>query len=282
MALNKQNLSEVNGVHVDSPEFLITTGIHNRCQHYFLTENQELLSQWPMVYIDYRERDKVYRDKNTAMHHFQEIDGEEGTHGFSVSKLDSKNKYSLDYYNCTGVIAIWRSIETWENISILTHQDPAFFLSEDEVEWSSWESCKQYFKDVLTYDLENLRDECEPGTIDIIILGGNNNDNFQEYKDSISLLSEWVEKTMWFSPVVVWWPSNEDDLDEKWIYVDTKNRRVYYYKEYSDIDSNVVWVSRDVKRLVSNLEQPEHIESEESGISSKISEKIKNLIRRNG
>ncbi|MFH1608539.1 MAG: hypothetical protein ABH951_00775, partial [Patescibacteria group bacterium] len=51
-----------------------------------------------------------------------------GKETYVISSIDNKNKYSLEYYDCTGVVAIGVDKETGENVSFLSHQNPAFFV----------------------------------------------------------------------------------------------------------------------------------------------------------
>lgn len=248
--------TELNGVHLSSLDLMIKVWIYNKSHDYFLAENIDLLKDGPMDYIDYHFEDVVYANKKIS-----DWSREDG-HWYTISMLDSLNKYSLNYFNCTWIVAIWTSKKNWKNLSFLTHQDPKYFLSDEESIYNEWDTRAFSFKKYLRRKLKELKDESVEWTIDIIILWWNNNDNFEEYKKSITFLSEVVYNIIWINPVVVWWPSvNEiEDSIEKWIFVDTKNRRVYYYKKHNHIWSNIVCVSNDVDRIVSNINTWEVVE----------------------
>lgn len=241
----KQDNTELNWVHVYSPDFLITTWVYNLPPEYFLTEDHDLKKDWPMSYIDYHISDMDY------LNGILSIGTQEDDHWFGISNLDSTNKYSLEYFNCTWVIAIWCSKETKENISLLTHQDPLYFLSDKKSKENPWYTKKSFFEKSLEENLLKLKEKCEEWTIDIVILWWNNNDNFKEYKSSITLLSQVIKSIMCFYPVIVWWPSiNEETKGNKWIYLDTKNRRLYYYKKYNNIENNIISVSTEIDSLL--------------------------------
>jgi hypothetical protein len=56
------------------------------------------------------------------------------SHCTVISNINTQNKYSNRYYNCTGIVVIGKDKETGENISFLTHQDPLYFLVEGQRE----------------------------------------------------------------------------------------------------------------------------------------------------
>ena len=169
-------------------------------------------------------------------------------HGFVVSKIDNKNKYSEWFKNCTSLIVVWEDKETWENISFLTHQDPAYFLSEEN---SNYWIRKESFINAINKQLDEIKKRSKPWTIDIVILWWHNGDglwkkqniHWFDYYESLELLDYIVYKKLKFHPVVIWWASNivwydEPDYVEKNIYLDTSKRRIFYLKKenlFSDI-----------------------------------------------
>ena len=117
---------------------------------------------------------------------------------------------------------------------------------------------KDKFVGHLEQRLAEIKEKCEEGTIDAIILGGKDpsrkyvreviskpnldyiqKEQFlamkQNYLDSIKLLSEKVEKFLGFHPVMINGPKTEKGYDN--LYYDNKNRRVHFMR--STINSNV-------------------------------------------
>ncbi|MBI3633411.1 MAG: hypothetical protein HY226_03915 [Candidatus Vogelbacteria bacterium] len=148
-----------------------------------------------------------------------------GKGSFTISPVNNLDKFSGSYRNCTGVIVAGIDRKTGENISLLSHQDPEYFLTSDDQ--------KQRFVTDLEERLEELKDRCESGTIDAIILGGN---YFQDvnthgrkyatdYLDSVKLLSSEITKTLGFEPTVITGPKMLGGDDNS--FYDNKNRRLY-------------------------------------------------------
>ena len=88
-----------------------------------------------------------------------------GEKTYVISLCNNKNKYSDKYLNCTGLILVGEDKETGENISFLSHQNPEFFLKNETI--------KINFNKDLNENLDNIINRCTPGTIDAVILGGN-------------------------------------------------------------------------------------------------------------
>lgn len=143
--------------------------------------------------------------------------------GYIISGVNSINKYSGNYKNCTWVVAIGESIESWENISILTHQNPVDFVPESENDCVAMR-----FERILRSTLEELKTRSKPWSVDILILGGNDLQYKSEYISSIETLDSIVMGVFWFHPVVVWWPVNVHDSHYygRDIFIDTMRRRV--------------------------------------------------------
>ncbi len=159
------------------------------------------------------------------------------TPNYVISPINARDKTSREYVDCTGMVVAGLDKETGENISFLTHQDPKKFLNED--------------KDKFTNDLKKrfaeIRDRCQPGTIDAVIFGGAYFDhpafkNLKEnYVNSIKVLSKVIEGDLGFEPVVI----NGPKIGAGWdncIY-DNGNRRLYM-------------VRPEVRHTIANTEPP--------------------------
>lgn len=219
-----EKIPELKWSHVISPEYLITACLNNNHPNYFLTENTDIQKKWWLVFIDYSYAED-YSEKNTSNYVSRD------RNSYVISLLDSKNKYSLDYRNCTWIVAIWKSKETWKNISILTHQNPQFLVFDDKN--------SDIFKKDFWEKLLELERKSQKWTIDIVILWWNNNYEFEEYTKSFKKLSEIVNEIMGFNPIVIWEPSiNKENNTGKGIFLDTENRQLHYYKLANDKNPN--------------------------------------------
>lgn len=144
-----------------------------------------------------------------------------GERSYVVSTVDERDKYSVKFRNCTGVAVVGTDRETQKNISLLSHEDPDHFLS-------SGDNALRFAHD-LRERLREVKTQCEDGTIDAVIIGGNHFGDVGHYADkyrsSVALLTGEVYRVFGFAPVVITGPktvSGEDD-----VYLDTVNRRLY-------------------------------------------------------
>ena len=155
---------------------------------------------------------------------------------FVISEITSENKYSLEYYDCTAIVAIWKDKETWKNISFLSHQAP------DSVMWTM-------FQESLKDMLEELLRRSEKWSIDVVILWGDSKQKYTVYRQVIDKLWQLIEDVIEKDPYVLWWPTNKNyEWHRLWkdIFVDTKNRVVHYYKSHYDLSSNKDFPSIEV------------------------------------
>ncbi|MEK7179190.1 MAG: hypothetical protein AAB727_02965 [Patescibacteria group bacterium] len=124
-----------------------------------------------------------------------------GKFSYVMSPIDAADKISRRFINCTGLVVAGKDKRTGENVSLVTHQDPHYFLVT--------ESRKSIFVHDLEQKLREIKERCEEGTIDAVIVGGNS-DSGGYYKDSyvnsIKLLSEETQNVLGFEPVVMTGP----------------------------------------------------------------------------
>lgn len=161
-----------------------------------------------------------------------------GWRTYVISPIDNRDKISTAYRNCTGLIVTGIDKITSENISFLSHQDPGFFLNNQE----SYEE----FKADLVSQIEKIKDRCEEGTIDSVIVGGNSTskDRKDDYVRSIKLLSNTVEKILNFSPIVATGPKLAG-LGES-VYFDTKNRNLIIVEPFRNKGTLEAYNSRNI------------------------------------
>ena len=143
--------------------------------------------------------------------------------GYVISPLDEKAKFTEGLYNCTSLVAVGREKGTGRELSFLTHQKP------DKI------SLDGDFATDLKSQLQELKDRCEEGSVDVIISGGQFFTKFiQQYEDSLKILDHLVRDVLGFEPIVIVGPKGEYDKSEKKvdvfkdnIYFDTQKRRMY-------------------------------------------------------
>lgn len=158
----------------------------------------------------------------------------DGHESYVISPVDSIDKYSKNYHDCTGVIITGKEKGTGKNISFMSHQDPSYFLGAHS----------QKFPEDLTNQIQELKKRCEGGTIDAVIFGGRyakgknyevsnpGRDLFiEEYKKSIRFLSENIKSLVGFEPLVIVGPKTEPGADT--VFYDNDTRRLFLVRNKS-------------------------------------------------
>jgi len=150
---------------------------------------------------------------------------------YVISPVDERPKSTIETRNCTSVTAVGREKGTGKEISILTHQDPSKFHNR----------YREPFVRDLKERLEELKNRCDEGTIDIAIAGGwfaekDGKEDITEYQKSLEIINSVVKEIFGFEAVVICGPKGYDKDD---IYFDTANRRLYVVRperapKYSD------------------------------------------------
>jgi hypothetical protein len=146
-----------------------------------------------------------------------------GEDSYVISTVDSSDKFSHEFRNCTSLIVAGKDKDSGENVSILTHQDPYYFLHKNQ---------KQFAEDLRERLLE-LKSQSKDMTVDAVIVGGNyvfKDDERSErtqvdYIGSVRMLAEQVKSVFGFEPVVVGGPKDTGGGDN--LYYDNKERRAF-------------------------------------------------------
>ncbi len=150
----------------------------------------------------------------------------------AISNIDSSNKFSLDFYRCTGLIVAGVDKNTRKNISFLGHQDPNAFLLDQ----------KDSFISILDRRLSEMKERCVFQTIDAVIVGGNYPSGYEKekeqhvYLDSISFLSSKVKQVFGFEPIVINGPK-ESELRTDDIYYENEHRKLVLRRP--DVNSDI-------------------------------------------
>jgi len=160
-----------------------------------------------------------------------------GNKTYVISTVDSSDKFSSTFRNCTGLLVSGIDKKTGKKISFLSHQEPTTVLTYK----------KEMFKKHLKDRLDEVKDRCNPGTIDALIIGGNydssNSSSFftKGYFGTLQLLSNEVKNSLGFDPVVVNGAKRVDGEDvgvyEDSVYLDTENSRAYLFRPKVDYNS---------------------------------------------
>jgi hypothetical protein len=142
-----------------------------------------------------------------------------GERTYVISTIDGKPKFTKALFACTSIAAVGKDVGSGAELSFLSHQAPKELLEEKNVD--------KFIVD-LRERLEELKERCQPGTIDIVVSGGMvyNNDS---YAESMKILDSVVKEVFGFSPVVIVGPKKRDSSWDQCdnIYLDTANRRLY-------------------------------------------------------
>lgn len=166
----------------------------------------------------------------------------DGNFSYVISPIDDNDKFSSTYRNCTGVIVTGKDKETGEDISFMSHQDPSYFIGSDK---------KDNFSEDLVQRLNEIRERCDDGTIDAVVIGGNyikENEVFQEnYVKSIGLLSEKIYQILGFVPAVVVGPKEAGGEDD--VYYDNRERKVYIERPEVGIDSTTGFSPTELDKI---------------------------------
>jgi len=147
-----------------------------------------------------------------------------GERTYIISGIDNKPKFTEKLYDCTSVVAVGRDIESNQEISFLTHQDPYSFLRVTRLD----------FIGDLKKRLVEMKSVCQPSTVDIVIIGGRISDT-DDYQKSINLLNTLVTDAFGFSPVVITGPKDNGSED---IYFDTEHRKLFVIRPVSLLSNN--------------------------------------------
>lgn len=167
--------------------------------------------------VDYYEQPEILQRKNYK---------NEGYYSYVISVIDSLDKFSSNFFDCTGIVVTGRDKKTGEDISFMSHQDPGAFLIRH----------KTVFTNNLQQSLEELKRRCVEGSIDAVIVGGNYNpkdkseDFSTNYIESIKMISLIVHRALGFQPVILNGPKSSDSSIADIVFYDNSHRRLYFMR----------------------------------------------------
>lgn len=148
----------------------------------------------------------------------------QGFKTYVISEFDEQDKYSEQYYNCTGIIIAGRLDSSDQQLSLLSHQNPEVFLKDHK---------NQFIEDMEDH-LHSLLRLVDKKTLDAVIIGGQQDYYLQEeakvYKESIIFLSELLKKYLDVTPTILTGPNLEIGYTN--IYYNTQHRRLYLVRPF--------------------------------------------------
>lgn len=183
--------------------------------------------------VDYYQNNK-YFEKHKMLSH--------GMKTWVISDCNEKDKYSMSYRDCTGIVISGIDKETGKEISILSHQ---------EHEYASVLK-KEEFENDLSKSIQKIKERSKPRTIDAVMFGGIDmgSEASFDYKPFINNLSKICEKELGFEPVIITSPNPMAGGGTD-AFFDTKNRRLYIVKNLQEMKEEGYPI------LPSNLESKE-------------------------
>lgn len=144
---------------------------------------------------------------------------------YVISPVDSRDKFSKQFYDCTGIVVAGQDQETGQNISLLTHEDPENFSNPGR---------QDLFSAALRERLQELKERCVEGSIDAVIVGGaytEEDDYDEDYIASIKGSAAVVSEVLGFEPMVITGPKIVKDPETGTasdnLFYDNDNRRLY-------------------------------------------------------
>jgi len=170
---------------------------------------------------------------------------------YVISAIDDKDKFTEGLNRCTSLVVSGTDKETKKNISFLTHQPPGMisFMKEyifaDEVKKERTKEMYPFLDD-LRIQLLKMKEKCEPGTIDAVIVGGSDGKltpvdlteqrkKMNDYLLSVEILKEKVEQVLGFNPREVNGPKKDGGQDK--VRFDNEHRGLYFVR--SDINQDI-------------------------------------------
>jgi hypothetical protein len=193
-------------------------------------------------------------DKNHLNYHDIDYDGDPwdlnmskfknaGEQTYVISIVDNLDKYSKRFVNCTGIVATGLDKKINQNISLLSHQDPEYFLSSNSREQA------RFVRD-LEERLSELKRRSEKGTIDAGIIGGKYIKYIPEfqkqYLESIKFLSKIIKNILGFEPVIL--TGSKKGAGDDTVFYQNNQRRLYILRPDIGDGSTETYSPSDIKK----------------------------------
>jgi len=148
----------------------------------------------------------------------------DGPNTYLISPISERDLFSDKNINCTAVLAIGRGKITGKEIAVISHQNPEYFVDGEP------EKTERFTTD-LKARLNDLKQQSEEATVEVILLGGNydpkdpGSEKSVQYRKSIDLLAKVVQETLGFDPNVLTGPNLRPGGTD--IHVATQARKIF-------------------------------------------------------
>ncbi len=132
----------------------------------------------------------------------------DGEATYVISPADPRDKLSENYGPCIGMVVVGRDRSKKEDISVMTHQELTSILSFS----------KSNFEKDLAETLGDMKDRCEPGTVDAVVFGGitggvgkiSDVSLEKMHMNAMMFVSKISKDELGFVPLVITAPKNEE------------------------------------------------------------------------
>ncbi len=210
--------------------------------------HKEKLDSWPLIegvkpiricvgrheYFEYL--DNAIEDPNTHFldwnNNIQNTSSEysdRNKYGIMTTSIDSSDKYSPEYLNCTGILLVGENA-SGETISCLTHQNSVYIADSNLIDIFNAKILKLF---------EDFKNQTQSGTVEILTFGGNllcpKSRNFLHRNINEKCISVFNQ-----IPRNIFGPKIEDSYDDLGdsVFFDTKNRRLFFMRNESIENEN--------------------------------------------
>lgn len=171
-----------------------------------------------------------------------------GEGGYVISNLDTSNKFSDDYADCLGLLAIGQ--EGGKNISLLTHQVSRAANTGGKDPERVQAIGDKYIKD-LTASLHELALRAQRGSVDVVLFGGSS--TFEsDYRESVKKMGALCVSILGVDPTVIVGPKDLGGMTQ--VVCDTKRRRLYLTQPGTQLPGAHTDLNRDAAFKASEID----------------------------
>lgn len=168
---------------------------------------------------------------------------------YSISSFDGQDKYSKSFHNCLGVVIMGQEKATGKPLSLLTHQNPSFFLNPEKNPLE----IEQYKLDIKN-TLNTVISSSGEGSLEVFIVGGQYVDK-DEYTESVRVIACDILLHLGVEPTILAGPNVFPLQFPADIYLDTSNRRMYLARPENPSVANESFSPDEVEQQWQEIEK---------------------------
>jgi hypothetical protein len=147
-----------------------------------------------------------------------------------ISPFDDSVKTSKDYYRCTSLMVTGYDTKEKKWKSLVTHQDPAFFLNAPDPGFPR-SSTDVVFGSLMSKALSEVREKADLQHISAKIIAGSRDRFLSKYGESVAFLKEHVQRELGIDAEVVTEPlSKELHVGSQHLIVDTPKNQAHFFR----------------------------------------------------